>query len=263
MVDRWRDSSSWQNAKPKHDPARSQDLHDEHGTGPQLAAMFVGQIRSFRDLRVRESIRVNLLEALCPTSSSCSVELFLCAELGHCGNKHVNVFKVPQAPRISVTEYGRIVDNFTAGLPIGHIDWPDERCADRSTLQCTQDESRWCTGPRRPSCSSRDGSKLALDASAVAAISKSKAESAREFLRVESGARSTAGLSVRLELLGLLRIRNCVARVQAREQARGARFDWLLTARFDVAYFAPVPTLAAFIRRGTGLHLPANIPWGL
>eukprot|EP00966_Prymnesium_polylepis_P323055 7379271-Prymnesium_polylepis.1 len=90
-----------------------------NGSTTSLAALFVGQVRSFREPRVRSSIRLNLLDSLCPRAPfDCTIELFLCGELGYCQNKHKS--KSQQPPLISRTEYSEMVANFSAGLHVAH-----------------------------------------------------------------------------------------------------------------------------------------------
>ena len=54
--------------------------------------------------------------------------------------------------------------------------------------------------------------------------------------------------------LGLLRWLRCLPRVASREAARRRAFDWVLVARFDLLYFAPLPSLADFEAHGAGAH---------
>ena len=224
-------------------------------TAASLAALFVGQVRSFREPRVRSSIRLNLLDSLCPRGSvDCTIELFLCGGLGYCQNKHKS--KTQQPPLISRSEYSEMVANFSVGMHVAHVDWPRERCTDQERLRCSSRETRWCTGPKRKSCDSGRSRDPDSDATLL--------RNAPEFVRVEEEARSMFGIRVRQELLGLLRLRGCVARIEGRESARGFGFDWVLVARFDVGYFAPVMPLATYLKQDRGgLYLPANIPWGL
>ena len=239
-----------------------------------LAVVLSGQVRTFVSPTVHQSIRNNVLDALCPTADTflstnggaCTIELFLCGSLGKggCGSMaQKNAFRT----QVTMTEYRAAIDSLVrrstvdtlfkrATISVAHIDaadLPSAACDD--SLQCGSDERRWCSGSQR-SCSSSAIHPAITEWNTTAHRLVRK----RVPLLDDGPFNSIVGvrtMKFHVSRLGVLRWMRCLRHLRTREAQRSTPFDWVLVARFDLGYFAPLPPLSAFTNQ-RGVHLPAN-----
>ena len=223
---------------------------------PTVAAVFSGQVRTFMAPTVRASIRDELLHGLCPSVKDCALELFLCAELGHCRSMQGTELgnSGSRSPTVPLHAFKSAWKEALGNLPVGHINWPAENCTkDLDTFTCTAVHRRWCTGRRRATCEAggvADPNLLRWNAS------HHSANRVHRIRELQSLSAQGAPFTPPVPLLGMKRWLDCLPHVRARESARGYEFDWVLVARLDVGYFRPLPHLREFGRRG--VYVPAN-----
>ena len=241
------------------------------GRPPTLAVLLSGQVRTFVHDSVRNSFCGNVLDALCPDRQSCrAVELFLCAGSGRCGSM---AQQNGQHADVQAAEYQRVIMELqrcsrTVTPHVAYFTPPEQTTAHRSvcdeslsSIRCGEAEKAWCSGPRRR-CDEHAAVHPALAAwnATVVGIRRGRGSS-RNPVDPARLALVAAGkpLPLHKSQLGILRWMGCLAQLEARERARpGGRFDWVVVARFDLTYFAPLPPLRAFAANGAGVHLPAN-----
>lgn len=227
---------------------------------PRVAAVFAGEVRSFVEPSVHDSIRRNALDALC-ANGECDLEVLLCGARGGCNGKwwgrHINLLSVSEAGYRSAA--ARLVDGLTA-IPGPKL---DSSCDDSDwALKCGQHEvSRWC----------RDWSEFnnGSDLERVTAPSDDQLHRRREPPKCASSMTHTLSMEkapqpgqLWIGLMGMMRWRRCYAFVEQREREVGRQFDWTMVMRFDVAFFKPLPPLSVFATSGHGVHV-ANNHYGL
>ena len=236
------------------------------GRPPTLAVLLSGQVRTFVHDSVRNSFCSNVLDALCPDRQSCrAVELFLCAGSGRCGSM---AQQNGQHADVQAAEYQRVIMELqrcsrTVTPHVAYFTPPSRRapcvCDEPLVDRCGEAEKAWCSGPRRR-CDEHAAVHPALAAwnATVVGIRRGRGSS-RNPVDPARLALVAAGkpLPLHKSQLGILRWMGCLAQLEARERARpGGRFDWVVVARFDLTYFAPLPPLRAFAANGAGVHLP-------
>jgi hypothetical protein len=235
---------------------------------PSLAVVLSGQVRTFVSPKVYQHFRSKVLHALCPTSDACAIELFLCSSLGKSGCSSMaerNSFRT----QVTTSEFRTAVHALNqrsaidalyrrSTIHIAHVDWEQPTSCDDS-LRCGMAERRWCSGPRRSCASSVIHPAIAAWNASISAISRNR-RNPRLFEDEDGPLASIVGVrTVRFPAsrLGVLRWLRCLQHLHSREALRSTPFDWVLVARFDNGYFAPLPPLSAFTSQH-GVHLPAN-----
>ena len=224
-----------------------------------LALLLSGQLRTFVHDAVLRSFCRNAIDALCEDRSCSTVELILCAGSGQCGS---SAQQNGQPTDVSTAEYRRTVAalRHCAQTSVVVVTPLEETTCDAS-ISCGAEQKRWCTGPRRR-CDEQSAVHPALSAWNASLFERSRGRLAYKA-RIDEArlalVRAGHPLSLHKSQLGILRWYRCLGRLETRERAReGGAFDWVVVARFDLSYFAPLPPLRAFAAHGRGVHLPAN-----
>ena len=230
---------------------------------PSLAVIISGQARTFTSKQVRQSIRRNLLDGLCPSLSECTFELFFCVGLGTCNSVYMRSnFGPGPAPALRLEELRAAWSETFADLPIGHLVWPvDGSCSTADELlHCTARDRRWCNGTR-PLCDGEVSPALkqgVVPPPLPPPLTRIAAERVARWRRIEEAVALGKPFQPPPSLLGMRRWLRCWPHVLARERIRpDGKFSWIAVVRPDVGYFLPFLPLSQYTRR-PGVHVPAN-----
>lgn len=205
--------------------------------------MLSGELRSFAQPQVHGSIRANVIDALCPSSSVCTAHVFACPSKDQCPPNTPLSRSAVQLRAAGATShhlYTSVLRNFSAGGLV--VDTSPMPCADLSEWlpPCFEDTVAPAT------CAGFSAAVRGRCNGTIARLAGGNSPAARLLNETMSPSNaSTTGN------IGAVNAYRCFLRVVAHERTarNGTTFDWVVRLRFDVAFFEPLPPLDAFATR--------------